>query len=169
MRRQMRRSGWPTTGRGSIATTDVDYYRWTQWIFLQIFNCVRRAGRARPVRSPSWRPSSTPAAARAPTAALGGLDRSSGARTSTPTGSPTSPRRRSTGARNWDGPRQRGGIVDGRASVGGYPVFERRSAQWMLRITAYADRLLSGLDGVDWPDSTKRMQRTGSAGARAPR
>ena len=49
-------------------------------------------------------------------------------------------------------------IVDGRSEVGGYPVERRNLRQWVLRITAYADRLLSGLEGVDWPDSTKRMQ-----------
>ena len=49
-------------------------------------------------------------------------------------------------------------VVDGKSEVGGFPVERRNLRQWVLRITAYADRLLSGLDGVDWPDSTKRMQ-----------
>jgi leucyl-tRNA synthetase len=49
-------------------------------------------------------------------------------------------------------------VVDGRSDVGGFPVERRNLRQWVLRITAYADRLLSGLDGLDWPDSTKRMQ-----------
>ena len=49
-------------------------------------------------------------------------------------------------------------VVDGKSEVGGFPVERRSLRQWVLRITAYADRLLSGLEGVDWPDSTKRMQ-----------
>jgi leucyl-tRNA synthetase len=49
-------------------------------------------------------------------------------------------------------------VVDGRSEVGGHPVERRNLRQWVLRITAYADRLLAGLKGLDWPDSTKRMQ-----------
>ena len=49
-------------------------------------------------------------------------------------------------------------VVDGRSEVGGHPVERRNLRQWVLRITAYAERLLADLDGLDWPDSTKRMQ-----------
>ena len=49
-------------------------------------------------------------------------------------------------------------VVDGRSEVGGFPVERRNLRQWVLRITAYADRLLADLRDVDWPDSTKRMQ-----------
>ncbi|HRE81759.1 MAG TPA: leucine--tRNA ligase [Opitutaceae bacterium] len=49
-------------------------------------------------------------------------------------------------------------IVDGKSEVGGFPVERRNLRQWVLRITAYADRLLADLKDVDWPDSTKRMQ-----------
>jgi leucyl-tRNA synthetase len=49
-------------------------------------------------------------------------------------------------------------VVEGKSEVGGYPVERRNLRQWVLRITAYADRLLAGLKDVDWPDSTKRMQ-----------
>jgi leucyl-tRNA synthetase len=49
-------------------------------------------------------------------------------------------------------------VTDGRSEVGGFPVERRNLRQWVLRITAYADRLLAGLKAVDWPDSTKRMQ-----------
>src|SRR5439155_2702847 len=49
--------------------------------------------------------------------------------------------------------------ADGRSDVGNHPVHRRPLRQWMLRITAYADRLLSDLDGVDWPESMKTMQR----------
>jgi leucyl-tRNA synthetase len=50
-------------------------------------------------------------------------------------------------------------VIDGRSEVGGYPVVRRPMRQWMLRITAYADRLLKELDWVDWPESIKEMQR----------
>ena len=49
--------------------------------------------------------------------------------------------------------------ADGRSDIGNYPVFRRPLQQWMLRITAYADRLLADLDGLDWPESIKRRQR----------
>ena len=49
-------------------------------------------------------------------------------------------------------------VVDGRSEVGGHPVERRNLRQWVLRITAYAERLLAGLKDLDWPDSTKRMQ-----------
>jgi leucyl-tRNA synthetase len=49
-------------------------------------------------------------------------------------------------------------IVDGKSEVGGFPVERRNLRQWVLRITAYAERLLAGLKDLDWPDSTKRMQ-----------
>jgi leucyl-tRNA synthetase len=50
-------------------------------------------------------------------------------------------------------------VIDGRSEVGGHPVERRPMKQWMLRITAYADRLLGDLDGLDWPDSIKDLQR----------
>ena len=50
-------------------------------------------------------------------------------------------------------------VVDGRSERGGYPVERRSLRQWMLKITAYAERLLDGLDGLDWPESTREMQR----------
>ncbi|MDT7745849.1 MAG: leucyl-tRNA synthetase, partial [Actinomycetota bacterium] len=49
--------------------------------------------------------------------------------------------------------------ADGRSERGNFPVFRRRLRQWMMRITAYADRLADDLDGVDWPESVKAMQR----------
>ncbi|HEX8340500.1 MAG TPA: leucine--tRNA ligase, partial [Tepidisphaeraceae bacterium] len=50
-------------------------------------------------------------------------------------------------------------VIDGRSEVGGYPVERRPMRQWMLRITAYADRLIADLDGLEWPHSLKEMQR----------
>ena len=66
-RAQLRRLGLAHDDRRSVATTDVDFYRWTQWIFLQIFNSwYDERAAAGPGRSPSWRPSSSPAPARCP-------------------------------------------------------------------------------------------------------
>jgi leucyl-tRNA synthetase len=50
-------------------------------------------------------------------------------------------------------------VIDGKSEVGGYACVRRPLRQWMLKITAYAERLLEGLDELDWPDSTKEMQR----------
>lgn len=50
-------------------------------------------------------------------------------------------------------------VIDGKSERGGHPVERRPMRQWVLRITAYADRLLEDLDEVDWPESIKEMQR----------
>ncbi len=50
-------------------------------------------------------------------------------------------------------------VVDGKSEVGGFPVERRPMRQWMLRITAYAQRLIDELDGLDWPESIKLLQR----------
>src|SRR4029077_9790040 len=50
-------------------------------------------------------------------------------------------------------------VVDGKSELGGFPVVRRPMRQWMLRITAYAERLLNELDGLDWPEGIKSLQR----------
>jgi leucyl-tRNA synthetase len=50
-------------------------------------------------------------------------------------------------------------VVGGKSEVGGFPVERKFLLQWVLRITAYADKLIAGLDSLDWPESTKKMQR----------
>ena len=50
-------------------------------------------------------------------------------------------------------------VIDGKTERGGYPVYRRKMRQWMLKITAYADRLLDDLDDLDWPEPIKEMQR----------
>src|SRR5690625_2918026 len=50
-------------------------------------------------------------------------------------------------------------VIDGRSERGGHPVYRKPMKQWMLKITAYADRLLENLDEVDWPENIKEMQR----------
>ena len=161
MRRQLGRLGLSHDKRRGIATTDVDYYRWTQWIFLQIFNSWfdPQTRRARPISEL--------------------VDEfSSGARLA-PDG------------RCWDelSEAEQRVLVDGhrlayvadapvnwcpalgtvlaneevtaqgRSERGNHEVFKRPLKQWMMRITAYADRLLEDLDRLDWPESVKTMQR----------
>src|SRR5205814_9129952 len=50
-------------------------------------------------------------------------------------------------------------VIDGKSERGGHPVERKKMRQWMLRITAFAERLLQGLDKIDWPDATKLRQR----------
>ena len=158
---------WATTQRRVFATTDKGYYRWTQWIFLQIFNSWydHEADRARPIaeliaeltsgaREPA--PGTNPFAA----AVDGAVGHPAPRRWSTTTGWPTAPSRRSTGDRAWARccPTRKS-----RATVAASGATSRssasRSSQWMMRITAYADRLVDDLDGIDWPDKVRTMQR----------
>ncbi|MBN2623235.1 MAG: class I tRNA ligase family protein, partial [Acidimicrobiales bacterium] len=166
MRRQLRRLGLGHDPRRSIATIDEGYYRWTQWIFLQIFNAWydTDADRARPVDELI--------------AELDAGTREPGEGTN-PTGRPWSEL----------SPSERRVVIDnhrlayaheapvnwcpglgtvlaneevtaeGRSERGNFPVFRRPLRQWMMRITAYADRLLRDLDLLDWPEPIKLQQR----------
>ncbi len=161
MRRQLRRLGLAHDTRRSVATTDVDFYRWTQWIFLQIFNAWfdEEAGRARHIDELVE-------------------EFASGART-TPSGEAWSELSEVEQRRIIDSHRLAylsdapvnwcpglGTVLaneevtnEGRSEIGNFPVFKRSMSQWMLRITAYAERLLADLDTLDWPDKVKAMQR----------
>jgi len=166
MRRQLRRLGLSHDPRREISTADPRFYRWTQWIFLKIFNswCDPETRSARPIgelveefdqgiREPV-------SAANPCGMAWRDLDREA--------------RRRVVDSHrlafleeapvNWCP--GLGTVLaneevttDGRSEVGNYPVYRRRMRQWMLRITAFADRLLEDLDSLDWTDSLKAMQR----------
>jgi leucyl-tRNA synthetase len=162
-RRQLRRLGLAHDPRRSVSTTDPAYYRWTQWIFSQIFNSWydTEAQRARPiaelvdeletgVRTPltadgrGW--SGMSANERA--------DFIDGYRLAYISEAPV----------NWCP--GLGTVVaneevtaDGRSDRGNFPVFKRNMRQWKMRITAYADRLIDDLDLLDWTDSIKAMQR----------
>lgn len=52
-------------------------------------------------------------------------------------------------------------VIDGKSERGGYPVVRRNMKQWVMDIPKYAEKLLTGLDNIDWPESTKEMQKTG--------
>jgi len=170
MRRQLRRLGLGFDNRRTYATIDEDYYRWTQWIFLQIWDAwydedaVRPdggRGRARPINE-----------------LVEELE--SGRRAVlTEDGRPWSELSATEKAEELDGHRLAyrseapvnwcpglGTVLsneevtnEGRSERGNFPVFRRNLSQWMMRITAYADRLADDLDRVDWPEKVKLMQR----------
>ena len=160
-RRQLGRLGFGHDNRRSFSTTDVDFYKWTQWIFLQIYNAWfdTAAGKARPI-----------------TELVAEFD--SGAR-ELDDGRDWSTLSAGERADVIDGHRlvyQSDSMVnwcpglgtvlaneevtaDGRSERGNFPVFRKRLRQWMMRITAYSDRLLDDLDVLDWPEKVKTMQR----------
>ena len=112
-RRQIKALGFSYDWSREVDTTDPDYYRWTQWIFVQLY----KKGLAYMAEVPvNWCPE------------LG------------------------TVLANEE-------VIDGRSERGNFPVVRMPMRQWMLRITQYADRLLEDLEGLDWPESIKEMQR----------
>ena len=168
-REQIRRIGLSHDRRRSIDTTDPAYYRWTQWIFLQIFESWFDPDTRQPVRVAGLRPPDQRAARRArrrhPHAGrrsrlVRAVGRPSRPTSSTTTAWPTS----SDAPVNWCP--GLGTVVaneevtaDGRSDRGNFPVFKRNMRQWMMRITAYADRLIDDLEVLEWTDSLKTMQR----------
>ncbi|CAM6036417.1 unnamed protein product [Sphagnum compactum] len=112
-RNQLKALGFSYDWQREISTTEPDYYKWTQWIFLQLF---KRGLAYQAEVAVNWCP------------ALG------------------------TVLANEE-------VIDGLSERGSHPVVRKPMRQWMLRITEYADRLLEDLDGLDWPDSIKDMQR----------
>ncbi|MGH3655172.1 MAG: class I tRNA ligase family protein, partial [Micromonosporaceae bacterium] len=160
-RGQLRRLGLAYDNRRSLATIDVEYYRWTQWIFLKIFHSWYDAAqqRARPIAELE-------------------AEYARGAR-STPDGRGWGELSQAEQRKIIDGHRLAyiseapvnwcpglGTVLaneevtaDGRSERGNFPVFRKSLSQWMMRITAYADRLVDDLDGLQWPESIKTAQR----------
>jgi leucyl-tRNA synthetase len=112
-RQQIQRLGLGYDWDREVDTTDPKYYRWTQWIFLELY----RLGLAYQAEVPVWW--------------CPGLG---------------------TVLANEE-------VKDGKSERGNFPVVRVPMRQWMLRITVYAERLLNDLDGLDWPESIKAMQR----------
>ena len=161
MRRQLRRLGLGHDARREILTSDPSFYRWTQWIFLQIFNSWYDPdrGRARPIGEliAEFAAGQRPVpGGRAWTdlSAAGQRDVIDGHRLAY----------LDEDVVNWC-PGLGTVLADeevtdeGRSAVGNYPVYRRPLRQWLLRITAFAERLLAGLDDLDWPENIKRLQR----------
>ncbi|MEV4617090.1 leucine--tRNA ligase [Asanoa sp. NPDC049573] len=158
---QLRRLGMGYDDRRKIATSEPEFFRWTQWIFLQIFNSWydTDAGRARPIDElvDQFATGTRPTPDGRPWAELSGVERRAlldEHRLAYVSEAPV----------NWCP--GLGTVLaneevtpDGRSERGNYPVFKRRLKQWMMRITAYADRLVDDLDALDWPEPVKLMQR----------
>ena len=158
---QLRRLGLAHDERRSVATTDVDFYRWTQWIFLKIYGSFydEEQRRARPVEEleAEFAAGTRPTPDGRPWAELSDVERRAvvdSFRLAYISEAPV----------NWCP--GLGTVLaneevtaDGRSERGNFPVFRRNLKQWMMRITAYADRLAADLDRLDWPDSVKAMQR----------
>lgn len=161
MQRQLSRLGLGHDERRSFATTDPDYYRWTQWIFLQIYHSWydRDQNRARRIDELEH-------------------EFADGTRT-VPGGCVWTDLTASERADLLDTYRlvylsdsmvnwcpglgtvlaNEEVTADGRSERGNFPVFRKRLRQWMMRITAYSDRLVDDLDLLDWPEQVKTMQR----------
>ncbi|WP_225048167.1 leucine--tRNA ligase [Lacticaseibacillus kribbianus] len=112
-KRQINSLGFSYDWNREIATTDPGYYKWTQWIFEQMY---KRGLAYEAEVAVNWSPD------------LG------------------------TVVANEE-------VIDGKTERGGFPVIRKPMRQWVLKITAYADRLLDGLDDLDWPEPIKQMQR----------
>ncbi|MGZ4770654.1 MAG: leucine--tRNA ligase [Ilumatobacteraceae bacterium] len=160
-RRQLRRLGLSHDPRRSISTTDPGYYRWTQWIFLQIFNSWydTEADKARPIDELIAQFAS---GSRATPDGRSWADLSTAERNTVIEGYRLA--YVSDAPVNWCP--GLGTVVaneevtaDGRCDRGNFPVFKRNMRQWMMRITAYADRLINDLDLLEWTDAIKAMQR----------
>ncbi|MFE7194858.1 leucine--tRNA ligase [Kitasatospora sp. NPDC057541] len=161
MRQQLRRLGLGHDPRRSIATIDPEYYRWTQWIFLQIFDSWydEQAAKARPI------------AELVAEFENGGREVPGGRAWSELNGAEREDvlgEYRLAYAKevpvNWCP--GLGTVLsneevtaDGRSERGNFPVFKSNLRQWMMRITAYSDRLISDLDLLDWPEAIKLQQR----------
>ncbi|MFC5663979.1 leucine--tRNA ligase [Kitasatospora misakiensis] len=161
MRQQLRRLGLGHDPRRSIATIDAEYYRWTQWIFLQIFNSWydEQARKARPIAEliAQFEDGTREVPGGRAWAGLNAAERDE-----------VLGEYRLAYAKevpvNWCP--GLGTVLsneevtaDGRSERGNFPVFKSNLRQWMMRITAYSDRLISDLDLLDWPDAIKLQQR----------
>ncbi len=159
-RRQLGRLGLGHDSRRSFSTTDPEYYKWTQWIFLQIYNAWfdPEQYRARPIDE-------LIAEFDSGTRTLDGrnwAELSAGERADVIDGHRLV--YRADSVVNWCP--GLGTVLaneevtsEGRSERGNFPVFRKRLRQWMMRITAYSDRLLDDLELLDWPEKVKTMQR----------
>lgn len=114
-KRQIQSLGFSYDWSREVNTTDPAYYKWTQWIFEQLYKKGLAYEKETLV---NWAPD-----------LMGG-----------------------TVVANEE-------VVDGKTERGGFPVYRKPMKQWILKITAYADRLIDDLDLIDWPDSIKEMQK----------
>ena len=162
-KRQIQSLGFSYDWSRELATTDPDYFKWTQWIFLKLYNSWfnPETNKAEPIEMLKY-PKELEGSAGVPPANPAGT-----------AGLLASKRRAYRDSKRlayvseqpvwWC--EQLGTVlaneevVDGKSEVGGFPVIRKPMRQWMLRITEYAEKLLQDLDTIDWSDSLKEMQR----------
>ncbi|HEX7578165.1 MAG TPA: class I tRNA ligase family protein, partial [Verrucomicrobiae bacterium] len=175
-KRQIQSLGFSYDWSREIATTDPDYFRWTQWIFLKLYNSWfnPEKSKAEPISRITY-----PKELDLPAIAESWKHLTPEQRQELEKNFDTETRRL------WDKRREyrdskrlayvseapvnwcpelgtvlaNEEVIDGKSEVGGFPVVRRPMRQWMLRITAYAEKLLADLDTIDWSDSLKEMQR----------
>jgi leucyl-tRNA synthetase len=150
-KRQLTRIGLSFDWSREVNTTDPNYFRWTQWIFLQLYHSWfdPAKNKARPIAElEAERKASHPEES-----ADDRREYLDDHRLAYVAEAPV----------NWcpelGTVLANEEVVDGKSEVGGFPVIRRPMRQWMLRITAYADRLIDELSGLDWPESIKLLQR----------
>ncbi len=133
---QLKRIGFSYDWQREINTTDPRYYKWTQWIFLQIYNSWFNpaTNKAEPISTYSGKNPDEVRLAYVADVPVNWCQELG------------------TVLANEE-------VVDGKSEIGGFPVVRRPMRQWMLRITAYAERLLNELDKLDWPEGIKLLQR----------
>jgi len=163
-KRQIKSLGFSYDWTRELATTDVDYFKWTQSIFLKLYNSWfnPETNKAEPIETlkfPKEMESGAEHSTALPDWAVEKL------REATRRAYRDCKRLAyiSEAPVNWcpelGTVLANEEVIDGKSEVGGFPVVRRPMRQWMLRITAYAERLLNDLDTIDWTDSLKQMQR----------
>jgi leucyl-tRNA synthetase len=175
--RQIKSLGFSYDWSREVATTDPGYFKWTQWIFLQIYNSWfnPETNNAEPISTLKY-----PDALAWPEGVTGVVVAQAPPPVTSPAGAPAccppelEAKRRayvdskrlafvSEAPVNWcpelGTVLANEEVIDGKSEVGGFPVIRKPMRQWMLRITAFAERLLADLDTIDWSDSLKEMQR----------
>jgi leucyl-tRNA synthetase len=162
-KRQIQSLGFSYDWSREVDTTDPEYFKWTQWIFLKLYNSWfnPETNKAEPIETLKD-PAELVASGLRPDASARSADATLAAK-----------------RRAWRDSKRLAyvseqpvwwceelgtvlaneEVVDGKSEVGGHPVVRKPMRQWMLRITAYAERLLADLDTIDWSDSLKEMQR----------
>jgi leucyl-tRNA synthetase len=145
--RQIKSLGFSYDWSRELATTDVEYFKWTQWIFLKLYNSwfnpeTNKAESIDTIRFSADCKSEEQKRAYRDSKRLAYV---------------------SEAPVNWcpelGTVLANEEVIDGKSEVGGFPVIRKPMRQWMLRITAYAEKLLADLDTIDWTDSLKEMQR----------
>src|ERR1700682_3398727 len=133
---QLKRIGFSYDWHREINTTDPRYFKWTQWIFLQLYNSWfnPKTNKAEPISTYRGKNPDEVRLAYVADVPVNWCPELG------------------TVLANEE-------VVDGKSEIGGFPVVRRPMRQWMLRITAYAERLLNELEGLDWPEGIKLLQR----------